>query len=343
MFCKSLIDRVVNLTFEMARFRTLRYGHAHDRAWVDTQQKTVEMPSHRKFQFDVLFASKNPGSWSLDLSDEIVRNRVKEYEAMSEKLESRAATCFTENVKLGDLVAHVNARPLKKAESRPFRVVLCGSPFQASCLENFVVETFDVLESYVQDRLRNELVAIEKLERYCRDVVENEQALCFELCVKDFEILKSDKRIVSSDTFETFSPVVEINVSDLDRLAAALREDSRGHDEIARTRALECLRRVEMSCYAEQLKQFEKESSQIRWRRFVISLARETSKETSSNRALRNKSIVTRRKPYILRHEFDGLLGSDEDKNLSTSMLWNMYRTKHDEIHVETFGSDFCT
>ena len=72
-------------------------------------------------------------------------------------------------------------------------------------------------------------------------------------------------------------------------------------------------------------------------------LAREKSKEASSNRALRSKSIVTRGKPYILRHEFDGLLGSDEDKNLSTPMLWNMYRTKHDEIHVETFVSDFCT
>ena len=169
------------------------------------------------------------------------------------------------------------------------------------------METFDVLESYVQDRLRNELIAIENLERYCRDVVENEQALCFELCVKDFEILKSDKRILSSDTFETISPVVEINVCDLDRLAAALREDSRGHDEIARSRALECLCRVEMTCYTEQLKQFEKNSSQIRWRRFVISLARE--KNSSVLRS--SKSIVTRGKPYILRHEFDGLVGSD--------------------------------
>ena len=133
MFCKSLIDRVVSQAFEIVRFRTLRYGHAHDRAWVDTQVKSksvAEMPPHRKFQFDVLFASN--GTWSSELSDEIARNRVKKYEMISENLETKANKCFAaaENVKLGDLVAHVTAKPLEKPKSRPFRVILCGSPFQ---------------------------------------------------------------------------------------------------------------------------------------------------------------------------------------------------------------------
>ena len=78
----------------------------------------------------------------------------------------------------------------------------------------------------------------------------------------------------------------------------------------------------------------------------MISLARKMGKETSSEFALRSQSIVTRGKPYILRSEFFGLV-EDDGKNennspLSTLTLWNMYRTKHDEIHIKTFLSDFC-
>jgi len=227
---------------------------------------------------------------------------------------------------------------------------------RAACLEELVVDTFDAMQRYIQDRLQNEIESIEKLERFCRNKVESEQTLDFKMIVCDFEIVTSDECVVSKESEDDKIPLVEIKIFELDRLAAALREVARGHDVIARSQAKECLHRVGMTTCEDQLTKFEEGVDLIRWRRFVIALAKGTNSSSSSssgncetgNRSCKmdtttrscSGSSAPRAKSYLLRNEFDVFVGDDKDLPLSTLTLWNMYRTKHDEIHIKTFVED---